>query len=181
VADDASTPAADGAGLLLISTDDAASGVTFACAPGTYAGMFTTTVTTDAGLFPSLLSFNWTGTLSITLVGQVMQNSSGESFAAPTLTIAPGAELSGTDNFGGQFNAGLSGSLDCPTKTLTGTLSNGTYTYPGDSGSINMVGTLSATYDGTATPPALTTGQIAVGSPMFSTLAANGTWSATMH
>jgi hypothetical protein len=121
------------------------------------------------------------GTLSITLVGHVTQTSSGENLVAPTLTIAPGAELSGTDNFGGTFSSGLSGMLDCPSKTLTGTLSGGTYTYPGDSGSIMMVGTLSATYDGTMTPPALATGQISVTSPMFSTLGANGTWSATLH
>ncbi len=167
--------------LVLTSSDAATTGVKFDCQPGTYTGMFTTTVTTDAGLFPSLLSFDWKGTLSITLVGHVTQTSSGESFAEPTLTIAPGAELSGTDNFGGDFHAGLSGSLDCPSKALTGTLSNGTYTYPGDSGSITMTGTLSATYDGTMTPPALSAGQISVGSPMFSTLGATGTWSATLH
>jgi hypothetical protein len=179
--DDASTAAGD-AGLLVLTSGDAApAGVAFACEPGTYAGMFTTTVTTDAGLFPSLLSFNWMGNLSISLIGHVSQGSNGEDFAAPTLTIAPGAMLAGTDNFGGRFTAGLSGQLDCPSKTLTGTLSNGQYDYPYDAGSITMVGTLSGAYDGTMTPPALTAGQIAVGSPMFSTLGATGSWSATLQ
>jgi hypothetical protein len=169
---------------VLTGGDGAPASVTFACEPGTYSGMFTTTVTTDAGLFPSLLSFNWTGTLSISLVGHVTQSQSanGENFtvAAPVLTIAPGAMLSGADNFGGHFNAGLSGQLDCPTKALTGTLTAGVYEYPGDAGSIVMQGTLSGTYDGT-TPPALTMGQITVSSPMYSTLGANGTWSATFQ
>jgi hypothetical protein len=169
---------------VLASSDGAAPPVTFACEPGTYSGMFTTTVTTDAGLFPSLLSFNWTGTLSIALVGHVTQTQSanGENFtvAAPVLTIAPGAMLSGADNFGGHFISGLSGQLDCPTKMLTGTLSNGVYEYPGDAGSIVMQGTLSGTYDGTK-PPTLTMGEIQVGSPTYSTLGATGTWSATLQ
>jgi hypothetical protein len=159
--------------------------VKFECQPGTYAGTFTTTVTTDAGLFPSLLHFNWTGTLTITLVGHVTQSQSanGEnlSMPAPVLTIAPGAMLSGADNFGGHFNAGLSGQLDCPSKQLTGTLSNGTYEYPGDAGSIPMEGSLTGVYDGTTTPPALTMGTIGVSSPTYSTLGANGTWSATLQ
>jgi hypothetical protein len=169
---------------VLASGDGATASVTFACEPGTYSGMFTTTVTTDAGLFPSLFSFNWTGTLSISLVGHVTQTQSanGENFtvAAPVLTIAPGAMLSGADNFGGHFNSGLSGQLDCPTKTLTGTLSNGVYEYPGDAGSIVMQGALSGTYDGT-TPPMLSMGQITVSSPTYSTLGATGTWSATFQ
>jgi hypothetical protein len=158
--------------------------VKFDCEPGTYSGMFTTTVTTDAGL-PSLLSFTLMGTLSITLVGHVTQtqSASGENFdvAAPVLTIAPGAMLSGADNFGGHFNSGLSGQLDCPSKTLTGMLSNGSYEYPGDSGSIVMQGSLAGVYDGTMTPPALTMGTIGVTSPTYSTLGANGTWSATLQ
>jgi len=164
--------------------DGAAPPVMFACEPGTYSGTFTTMVTTDAGgILSSLFSFNWTGTLSIVLVGHVIQTQSanGENFAAaPVLTIAPGAMLSGTDNFGGHFSSGLSGQLDCPSKQLTGTLSNGTYEYPGDSGNIVMQGTLSATYAGT-TPPALTMGAIQVSSPSYSTLGATGTWSATLQ
>jgi hypothetical protein len=170
--------------IALMGGDGALPPVKFDCEPGTYSGMFVTTVTTDAGLFPSLLHFNWMGNLSITLVGHVMQTQSanGENFtAAPVLTIAPGAMLSGTDNFGGYFSSGLSGQLDCPSKQLTGTLSNGTYEYPGDAGSITMVGMLTGVYDGTMTPPALTMGTIAVGSPMWSTLGATGTWSATLQ
>jgi hypothetical protein len=184
--DDSSTLVLDSGQFttVLTSDDGAPTSVTFACEPGTYSGMFTTTVTTDAGLFPSLLSFNWTGTLSISLVGHVTQTQSanGENFtvAAPVLTIAPGAMLSGADNFGGHFNSGLSGQLDCPTKTLTGTLSNGVYEYPGDAGSIVMQGALSGTYEGT-TPPMLSMGQIMVSSPTYSTLGATGTWSATFQ
>jgi len=170
-------------GLVLTSGDAAPQMVTFPCEPGTYTGMFTTTVTTDAGLFPSLLSFNWSGTLSITLVGHVMQtmSSNGENFAAaPVLTIAPGAMLSGTDNFGGHFVSGLSGQLDCPSKQLSGMLINGVYEEPSDSGTLTMVGSLTAVYQGTPAPPALTMGTIMVSSPML-TLGASGTWSATLQ
>jgi hypothetical protein len=98
----------------------------------------------------------------------------------PVLTIAPGAMLSGTDNFGGHFVSGLAGQLDCPTKTLAGTLMNGGYDYPGnDAANIELTGSLTATYQDTPTPPSLTMGTISVGSPTYSTLAANGTWSAT--
>jgi hypothetical protein len=168
--------------LVFTSQDAGPQMVTFQCQPGTYAGMFTTTVTTDAGLFPSLLHFDWSGTLTITLQGHVVQthSSNGETFSpAPVLTIAPGAMLSGADNFGGHFTSGLSGQLDCPTKKLTGTLSNGVYEYPGDAGNIPMQGSLTAVYQGTPAPPSLTMGTIAVSSPTYSTLAANGMWSAT--
>lgn len=98
----------------------------------------------------------------------------------PVLTIAPGAMLSGTDNFGGHFVSALAGQLDCPTKTLAGTLMNGGYDYPGnDAANIELTGSLTATYQDTPTPPSLTMGTISVGSPTYSTLAANGTWSAT--
>jgi hypothetical protein len=175
-------PDSGSSGLVFTTPDAAPQMVTFACQPGTYSGMFTTTVTTDAGLFPSLLHFDWSGMLSITLVGHVVQtqSSNGESFApAPVLTIAPGAMLSGADNFGGHFTSGLAGQLDCPSKKLTGTLSNGVYEYPGDAGNIPMQGTLAAVYQGTPAPPSLTMGTIAVSSPTYSTLAASGTWSAT--
>jgi hypothetical protein len=160
------------------STDAAPQQVAFPCQPGTYSGMFTTTVTTDAGLLPSLFSLNWTGMLSITLVGQVVQSTSnGEAFSAsPVLTIAPGAMLSGTDNFGGHFTSGLSGQLDCPTKVLTGTLMNGAYDYWwSDAGGIVMTGSLTGTYQDS---PASLTGTIAVTSPSYSTLEAGGRWSA---
>jgi hypothetical protein len=181
--DDASTPFPDSGQFMTDFTggDGGFPPVTFECKPGTYSGTFTTTVTTDAGLFSSLFSFNWTGTLSITLVGHVTQNANGESFAAPVLTIAPGANLSGADNFGGHFSSGLSGQLDCPNKKLTGTLSNGMYEYPGDAGSITMEGNLSGAYDGSTTPPALTMGEIGVSSPTYPTLAAAGGWSATLQ
>jgi hypothetical protein len=163
------------------AADAAPANVMFPCQPGTYSGMFTTTVTTDAGLFPSLLSFDWTGTLSVTLVGHVTETTTqtGElPVVDPVLTIAPGAMLSGTDNFGGHFVAGLSGQLDCPSKALTGMLMNGSYDYWwSDAGGIVMTGSLTGVYQDT--PASLTMGTISVGSPMYSSLEANGSWSAT--
>lgn len=153
-------------------------GVVFDCKPGTYGGMFSTMVTSDAGGIFSLLSFNWTGNLSIALQGMVMNNGSGE-IPEPTLTIAPGAKLSGTDAYGGVFSADLSGQLDCPSKALTATIANGSYTYNGTS--IAIGGTLSATYDGTVTPPALTMGEMSVDSSQLASLGSAGTWTATLQ
>ena len=179
--DDASTPAVDSGlgGLALTSADAAPPGVKFDCLPGTYSGMFTVHVTTDAGLLPALVSFNVMGDLSITLVGQLMQGVGGE-FPQSTLTIAPGAKLSGTDvSFGGHFSADLTGQLDCPSKTFAGTLSNGVYNYMGDAGGITMDGQMSATYDGTSMPPTLTMGVMDLTAPQLQ-LGSSGPWSATL-
>jgi hypothetical protein len=163
------------------STDAAPSGVVFDCKPGTYAGMFTTMVTNDAGGLFALFSLNWTGSLSITLQGKVTTSNAGE-IPEPTLTIAPGAKLSGVDAYGGHFNADLSGQLDCPSKTLTATVANGMYNYLGtDAGGIAMQGSLSATYDGTMAAPMLTLGAMDLSSPQLMGTAAIGTWTATLQ
>jgi hypothetical protein len=179
--DDSSSPVADSSQLTLpgYTSADAAPGVKFDCQPGTYAGMFMVHVTTDAGLLPALVSFNVAGTVSIALVGKVTQGSGGE-FPQPILSIAPGAKLSGDDaTFGGHFSADVSGQLDCPNKTFAGTLSNGVYVYPSDSGSLQMGGSLTATYDGTVTPPSLTMGVMQLTAPQLS-LGSSGPWSATL-
>jgi hypothetical protein len=172
----------DASQLVLATADAAPAGVKFDCQPGTYAGMFGVHVTTDAGLLPALFSFNVMGTLSVTLEGHIVQPpGGGESFAQPTLTIAPGAQLVGDDaTFGGHFGADLSGQLDCPSKTFTGTLSNGFYSYLGDAGGIAMTGDMSATYDDTATPPALSMGVMNLQSPQLPGVDATGSWSATL-
>lgn len=178
--DDASTSAADSSQLVLPVTTRDASAVKFDCQPGTYSGMFKVHVSTDAGLLPQLVSFDVAGTVSIALVGKVTQGMGGE-FPQPTLSIAPGAKLSGNDaTFGGHFSADVTGQLDCPSKAFAGTLSNGVYVYTGDSGSLQMEGSLSATYDGTMTPPALTMGTMQLSSPQLS-LGSSGPWSATLQ
>ncbi|HLK39669.1 MAG TPA: hypothetical protein VKU41_23095 [Polyangiaceae bacterium] len=155
------------------------------CLPGTYTGMFNAAATADAGLLALFgTSFAWGGNLSLTLTGttEVIEAGGGEFRMDYTvLTIAPGAKLSGTDMYGGQFTADVSGQLDCPSRTLTGTLENGTYLLPGlgDAGSIMMLGALTATYDPTANPVALIGGTITASSPQVQSLGANGTWTAT--
>jgi len=165
---------------IFTSTDAAPSGVVFDCKPGTYAGMFTTMVKSDAGGLLSLFSFNWTGSLSITLQGQVTTSGAGE-IPEPVLTIAPGAKLAGVDAMGGHLNADLSGQLDCPSKTLTATIANGVYGYFGDAGGIMMTGGLTATYDGTGSTPMLTMGTMMCGSPQVMGVEAEGTWTATLQ
>jgi hypothetical protein len=182
--DDSSVAAGDGAPSgVFFKSDDASGippGVVFECRPGTYSGMFNTTVTNDAGGLFSLFSFNWTGSLSITLEGMVTTTSAGE-FPSSTLTIAPGAKLAGKDSMGGMFTADLSGQLDCPSKTLSATIANGFYSYGvGDAG-VSMQGSMSATYDGTVTPPMLSMGEMSLGSPQIQGTSAGGTWTATLQ
>lgn len=167
------------------SFSDVEAGPKVDCLPGTYSGMFMAAATADAGLLALFgTSFAWGGSLSLTLTGttEVVEAGGGEFRMDYTvLTIAPGAKLSGTDMYGGQFTSDVSGQLDCPSRTLTGTLENGTYLFPGlgDAGSITMQGSLSATYDPTANPAALTAGTITASSPQVQSLGANGTWTAT--
>jgi hypothetical protein len=177
--DDTVEPSDDGGPTGIFTTGDAAAGVTFDCQPGTYSGTFTTMVSSDAGGLLSLFSFNWTGNLSITLQGRVTHTGAGE-IPEPTLAIAPGAKLAGMDTMGGHFNADMSGQLDCPSKTLTATVTDGSYNYFGDAGGIAMTGTMSATYDGSASTPVLT-GTLNLSSPQLSGIAAIGGWSATLQ
>jgi hypothetical protein len=183
--DSTSAPGDDGGPSGVFTSSDASglpSGVVFDCKPGTYAGMFTTMVTNDAGGLFALFSLNWTGSLSITLQGKVTTSSAGE-IPEPTLTIAPGAKLSGVDAYGGHFNADLTGQLDCPSKTLTATVADGLYSFLGaaDGGGIGMAGSLSATYDGTMAAPVLTLGAMDLSSPQLMGTAAIGTWTATLQ
>jgi hypothetical protein len=169
----------DGGPTGVFTSSDAAVGVLFDCQPGTYAGTFTTMVSSDAGGLLSLFSFNWTGNLSITLQGRVTNTGAGE-IPEPTLAIAPGAKLAGVDTMGGHFDADMSGKLDCPSKTLTATVADGSYNYFGDAGGIAMTGTMSATYDGSGSTPMLT-GTLNLSSPQLSGIAAIGGWSATLQ
>lgn len=181
----APSPATDAAYGSFGSFADVEAGPKADCLPGTYAGMFNAAATADAGLLALFgTSFAWGGNLSLTLTGttEVIEAGGGEFRMDYTvLTIAPGAKLSGTDMYGGQFTADVSGQLDCPSRTLTGTLENGTYLFPGlgDAGSIMMQGSLTATYDPSANPVALSGGTITASSPQVQSLGANGTWTAT--
>jgi hypothetical protein len=184
--DSGRAPPADDSGYVSFGPiADVEAGPKVDCQPGTYTGMFATTVTADGGLFALLgTSFGWGGDLSLTLTGttKMVEAGSGEFMTDYTvLTIAPGARLSGTDMYGGQFSADLSGQLDCPSRRLTGTMNNGTYLLPGlgDAGAITMNGTLSATYDPSTSPVTLTNGTITGSSPQVASLGADGTWTAT--
>jgi|HubBroStandDraft_2_1064218.scaffolds.fasta_scaffold03323_2 hypothetical protein len=180
--------AASDSGPTFISfAGDSSTTQSFNCKPGTYTGPFSTKVTMggDAGgllgLLASLFQYPWMGTLSITLVGMTTFSGTGENDYS-TLTIAPGAQLSGVDQTGGHFQANISGTLDCATNVLTGTLSNGSYEFPGDAGSLSMQGTISATYgeEGDAGTPALS-GDLTASSQQLQGTEAAGTWSAALQ
>jgi hypothetical protein len=120
-----------------------------ACLPGTYVGTFDCTITAILGL----IQIPWKGPISLTLTGH---QSGGE---IQTLTIAPGARISGTDQYDGSFNASLSGTLDCPTQKLTGAL-DGNYQLLMGIVNVNAMfaGDMGADYTGNSTPPAFTKG-----------------------
>jgi len=170
------------------------------CQPGTYTGMFTTKVgATDSGTtlfnFNFNFNFNWNGCLSITLAPSdagTTKSGNGENFSYQTLTVAPGAQLSGKDQMGGAFTLDLTGSLDCTPDSgppvLSGKL-NGGYCFGvatcAADGGLNVGGNLSATYENT--PPTLIgnqAGDLTVcavgvdGGCLFA--GADGTWSAAL-
>jgi hypothetical protein len=182
-----SAPVTDGAAPNLLTLGEASPTMPMgACKPGTYAGTFTTTVTIpDGGLLSLLFTINWSGTLSITLQGKVDTTQAGE-FSTTTLVIAPGAQLSGSDQYGGVFAGSISGQLDCPSRAFTGRIDNGTYANSalvlyGDGGTVTMTGSLTGMYDPSTTPPALRNGTINAASPQVVGLEANGSWSATLQ
>ncbi|HEX3771137.1 MAG TPA: hypothetical protein VHV30_09750 [Polyangiaceae bacterium] len=174
------SPDVDAGSMDLFTGDDAAAAATsFDCKPGTYAGTFQTQVSSDAGGLASLISFDFKGTLSITVVGTTTQTN-GE-VPTTTYSIAPGAKLAGIDQtFGGSYAADLTGQLDCAAKTFTGMASDGVYSIFLDAGSLPMQGTLTGTYDDEGGTPTLT-GDMTLSSPNVPGLAAVGQWAATLQ
>jgi hypothetical protein len=162
-------------GLVLTGVGEAGSGID--CRPGTYSGAFTTKVVLgDAA--PTALSLDWTGTLTVTLIGHVVNSGNGEDLS-PTLTIAPGGRMEGMDNFHGVFGADVTGQLDCPSKTLRAMVMNGVYTiWFSDAATIAFVGTVNGTYDAAATPSL--TGSMAI-TTTSGQLGAEGTVTATLR
>jgi hypothetical protein len=146
--DGAAPTQVDEAGILFINAVDGAT--LGGCVPGTYVGTFDCTITAILGL----IQIPWKGPMSLTLMGQ--QSASGEF---TMLAIAPGAHISGTDQYDGSFSANLSGTLDCATQKLKGAL-DGTYLLMSGLVNINAMfaGNLAGDYAATATPPAFTNG-----------------------
>jgi hypothetical protein len=106
------------------------------CLPGIYAGVLDCKVK----LF-DLFELPNGATMSLTLVEH---NTQSAEFS--TLEIAPGGELrSGGDAVLGTLSADLSGTLDCRTRKVSGTLSNGKYDQP--LASQTFSGNFSADYD----------------------------------
>lgn len=143
-------------------TQEGGPAVVLPCMPGTYSGSFVGSARSvgdggaslsstdaapppdDGGTFPYL------GQLSVALEAVVTTHDQG----AISETMFSADSLSGTDVYGGSFNATLNGTFDCATGTLSATFEGGTYVL------VQLVpqalaGTLSARYDGTTSPPTL--------------------------
>jgi hypothetical protein len=168
-------PSDDGAAPLLWIAD-AAPVRSSECKPGTYSGTFVMMV---GGLVGGGLTLM--GNLSITLVADKPSSQFGE-FNSGILTVAPGAMFAAKDNLGDELFANISGQLDCGTRMFVGTLSNGGYyVFGNDAASGVLDGSMSATYDASASPPALGNGSFMFSSPNVPLTTGMGTWSATLQ
>jgi hypothetical protein len=133
------------------------------CVPGVYAGTF------ECGAGADASSLGGRGQLSIRLEGDL---------GGKTLNIAPGTKLT-TSVAGAAFSVDLSGTLDCTTNRLVGSLQDGKSVMSSITIIINEAGTISADYDASASPPALVAGVFS--QPGFGSLSSACTWSATLQ
>jgi hypothetical protein len=166
------------------------------CAAGTYIGTFQATPeafpsevgSALLGVLGVLLpadggTASWSGEVFITLVGPGGGLDSGSNNTAD-LAISGAWILGGDVSSGTLIEAALVGTLDCQSKAFSaelemGTLANVSTAFLDAGLALPLTGTLSATYDGTMTPPALTNGQIhLVVNPYVETI--GGIWSATL-
>lgn len=113
------------------------------CVPGVYAGTYHCA---PQGSDASALSTS--GPLSMRLEGDV---------GGKVLSIASGTRIA-TTQAGIDFSAELSGSVDCATNRLKGTMSNVTSSSKSFTFVVNGTGDISADYDGRSSPPALVDG-----------------------
>jgi hypothetical protein len=95
-----------------------------------------------------------------------------------TLTVAPGAEIS-TGQGGTVYSVDLSGTLDCTTNRLKGTLQNSRSVGGSINVTLNGTGSISADYDASASPPALVGGMFS--QPGYSSVSGACTWSAVLQ
>lgn len=168
-------PPSDGASPLLWIADAAPMRASD-CKPGTYSGAFVLKVG-----FLGVNGLTLMGNLSITLVANKPSAQFGE-FNSGILTVAPGAMFSAKDNLGDELFADIAGQLDCGSRMFVGTLSNGGYYVFGNDAASGMLdGTMSATYDPTASPPTLGSGTFTFTSPQVPLTQGMGTWSAALQ
>jgi hypothetical protein len=147
------------------------------CDPGTYTGTFVMMV----GFGGLSTGTTLMGTLSIALEANKPTPHPGE-FNTGTLTVAPGAMFSGTDNYGDVWSANISGQLDCGSGMFVGSLTNGVaHIFGIDAATIMLDGSLSATYQPSANPVALVNGSISLSSPQVANTTGMGTWSAALQ
>jgi hypothetical protein len=115
------------------------------CIPGTYVGAFDCNGGSDAStLGPG------NGAIAFELQGDR---------GGRELHIAPGTKLTASLS-GGTTSSDISGTLDCTTYKLTGSVNNATFSLTGFTITTQAPGGLSADYDPSASPPALIHGVI---------------------
>jgi hypothetical protein len=138
------------------------------CVPGVYEGTYDCTTGADASA-PS-----GSGPLSLRLEGDV---------GGKVLNIAPGTKIS-TSQSGVMISGELSGTLDCATGRLQGSLGNVMSSSASFTLVINGTGDFSANYDARSSHPALVDGVLdppQVVQSALGTLMGTCTWSAMLH
>jgi hypothetical protein len=145
-----------------LGTNDAAPPYDAACAPGTYSGTYQ--CVTGSG---TSLALSTTGPIAVRLVPS----------GAHTLALAPDASVSSTMS-GTTGTSPLSGTLDCSTLKLTGTVGALAISSSAFSGTVGDKGIFSAVYDLDASPPALVDGVLDTGG---SATSATCSWNANLQ
>ncbi len=126
-----------------LGSNDAGTSYDADCRPGTYAGTYACDVSDGSSLF----AFAPNGPIAVTLV----------PMGAGALALSPEAPLS-TATSGPMSTATLTGTLECSTRQLKGTVQQITLSSGTLDTTIRGQGEFSATYDPDASPPALIEG-----------------------
>jgi hypothetical protein len=138
------------------------------CVPGTYAGSYDCHASAD-----SAFQATGSGPISFELEG----DRGGEA-----LHIAPGTKITAAQA-GGVTSADLSGTLDCTTYRLTGSVSNANFSSTTLTIATRAAGDFSAGYDAGASPPELVNGVLNVPVPqeVLGTISETCQWTATLQ
>jgi len=153
------------------------------CVPGTYAGTYDCNTSSDASFlvpgFDAAIFQQMSGQIAFKLQGDVggkaLYIAPGSLFTATQSASVASVDLSGTTS------AELSGTLDCASYRLTGTLSKFALTLTTGTFAAKGMGDLSADYDASASPPVLVNGVIHPPQALTGTFAGTCAWTAALQ
>jgi hypothetical protein len=144
-----------------------------ACVPGTYAGVYDCTTIVD-----SSAQFDAIGGVGVSR-GPIVFELQGDR-GGKALHIATGSHITAM-MAGGVTTVEFSGTLDCTTYELTGTVSSYTFTSPTIMAVTQVSGSISADYNAVASSPALVDGMLSLQSLAQPVTSGTCTWSASLQ